>query len=173
MDYKQKYQLLLGGIVVFALIAYVLAFGKTWTAYQATTSIEKQLSSAEHAWQQIGAYKQQLKQLEKAQGNESFTQNSLFQKVTSFCQEHQLAIQEMPESIVYQEEDMEILYNPIKVEGSFISMIKLLYNIEQEEKLGRVVGAEFKLTKNYQSRKKELTAHIHLQNIQNKTSKPN
>lgn len=168
MDYQQKYKLLLGGIALFLIIAYWLAFSKTWTAYQESAHLEQQLSSAGQAWQDIESYQQQIQQLEAQQNNQSFTQNYFFQKVTSFCQEHQLAIQEMPESRVYEQQDVEILHNPLKVEGQFIPMVKLLYHLEQEEQLGRVVAVEFNLGKNYQSRKEELTAHIHLQNIQNR-----
>jgi len=171
MNYKQKYQALLGGIVLFLVIAYCLAFGKTWTAYQTTTQLQQQLSSAGQAWQQIESYQGQLKELESKQNNQFFTQNYLFQKVTTFCQENRLAIQEMPESIVYKQQDVEILENPIKVEGTFVPMVQLLYNLEQKLQLGRVVSVEFNLGKNYQSRKSELTANIQLQNIQNQVEK--
>jgi len=171
MNYKQKYQLLLGGIGLFLIIAYYLAFGKTWAAYQISNQLQEQLSSAGQAWQQIEGYERQLKQLESEQNNQFFTQNYLFQKVTTFCQENKLAIQEMPESIVYEQQDVEILHNPIKVEGTFVSMVQLLYHLEQKEQLGRIVFVEFNLEKNYQSRQPELTANIHLQNIQNKAKK--
>lgn len=171
MNYKQKYQLLLGGIALFLIIAYSLAFGKTWTAYQTTTQLEQKLSSAEQAWQEIEGYQRQLKQLESEQNNQSFTQNNLFQKVSSFCQENKLAIQTMPESVVYEQQDVEILNNSIKVEGTFIPMVQLLYNLEQKQQLGRVVSVEFNLGKNYQSRQAELTANIHLQNVQNNAKK--
>lgn len=168
MDYQQKYKLLLGAIALFLVVAYWLAFSKTWQAYQTSAALEQQLSSAGQAWQDIESYQQQIQQLEAQQNNQSFTQNYFFQKVTSFCQEQQLAIQDMPESRVYEQQDVEILHNPLKVEGQFIPMVRLLYHLEQEEQLGRVVSVEFNLGKNYQSRKEELTAHIHLQNIQNK-----
>lgn len=168
MDYQQKYRFLLIGIVFFVVVAYWLAFSKTWTAYQASTQLEQQLSSAGQAWQDIESYQQQIQQLEAQQNNQSFTQNYFFQKITAFCQEHQLAIQDMPESMVYEQQDMKILHNPLKVEGAFVPMVRLLYHLEQEEQLGRVVSVDFNLGKNYQSRKEELTAHIHLQNIQNK-----
>lgn len=171
MNYKQKYQLLLGGIVLFLIVAYSLAFGKTWRAYQTSMELEQKLSSAGQAWQEIERYQKQLKQLESEQNNQSFTQNNLFQKVSSFCQENKLAIQEMPESVVYEQQDLEILHNPIKVEGTFIPMVQLLYNLEQKQQLGRIVSVEFNLGKNYQSRQPELTAHIQLQNIQNKAKK--
>jgi type II secretory pathway component PulM len=171
MNYKQKYQLLLGGIALFLVIAYWLAFGKTWTAYQTTNQLQQQLSSAGQAWQQIEGYQRQLKQLESEQNNQFFTQNYLFQKVTTFCQENKLAIQEMPESMVYEQQDVEILHNPIKVEGTFVPIVQLLYNLEQKQQLGRIVSVEFNLGKNYQSRQTELTASIQLQNIQNKAKK--
>jgi hypothetical protein len=168
MNYKQKYQLLLGGIALFTLIAYWLAFGKTWTAYSNTKVMQQQFASTGQIWQQIESYQQQLEDLDAGQNNQFFTQNYLFQKVTSFCQKNKLAIQEMPESIIYEQQDMEILHNPISVQGTYIPMVKLLYNLEQTNKLGRIVSVEFDLGKNYQSRKKELTANIYLQNIQNK-----
>ena len=70
-----------------------------------------------------------------------------------------------------EQQDLKILHNPIKVEGTFIPMVKLLYNLEQTQQLGRIVSVEFNLGKNYQSRQAELTANIQLQNIQSKTKK--
>ena len=171
MDYKKKYQLFLGGVVVFLFLSYWLAFGKTWNAYRASQQLTQQQSSAGQAWQQIEQYEQQLAHLEKQQGNPSFSQNYLFQQVTTFCQEQGLSIQSMPESIVYKEQDMQILHNPITVEGAFIPMVKLLYELEQQQHLGQVVSVDFKLGKNYQSRQQELTAAIYLQNIKT-ISKP-
>ena len=171
MNYKQKYQLLLGGIALFLIITYFLAFGKTWTAYQKTTQLQEQLSSAGQAWQEIESYQRQLKKLESEQNNQSFTQNYLFQKVTEFCQENKLSIQEMPESIVYKQQDMAILHNPMKVEGTFIPIVQLLYELEQKQQLGRIVSVEFNLGKNHQSRQPELTANIQLQNIQSQVKK--
>ncbi|BDS14298.1 hypothetical protein [Aureispira anguillae] len=171
MNYKQKYQALLGGIVLFVVLAYFLAFGKTWTAYRTTTQLEQRLSNAAQAWKDIETYQHQLNQLSKEQNNQHFTPNNLFQKVTGFCQENKLGIKGMSEPTVYQQEDMVILQNAIRVEGTFIPMVELLYTLEQKEQLGRVVSAEFELTKNYQSRKKELIGTIYLQNIQHQSSK--
>lgn len=171
MNYQKKYKLLLGGMALFLLLAYWLAFSKTWTAYQKASTLEQQLSSAGQAWQDIESYQQQIKQLEAQQNNQSFTQNYFFQKVASFCQERQLAIQAMPESVIYEQQEVEILHNPIQVEGHFVPMVELLYHLEQEKQLGRVVSVEFNLGKNYQNRQEELTASIYLQNIQNKVKK--
>ena len=167
MDYKKKYQLLLAGIVCFCFLSYWLAFGKTWSAYKKTQQLQQQHSNAGQAWQQIEQYQRQLNQLEAQQSNQNFTQNRLFQQVTAFCQERQLAIQDMPESMVYNEQDMQILHNPIKVEGAFIPMVQLLHELEQTQRLGRIVSVDFNLAKNHRSRQTELTASIYLQNIQN------
>ncbi|MGH1338870.1 MAG: hypothetical protein ACRBFS_22330 [Aureispira sp.] len=169
-NHQQRYQLLLGGIAAFLVVAYWLAFSKTWVAYNKTTTLEQQLSSASQAWQEIEAYQQQMEQLEAQQNNQSFTQNYFFQKVTAFCQEHELTIQAMPESVIYEEEEADVLLNPLQVEGQFIPMIRLLYHLEQQQQLGSVVSVTFNLGKNYQSRQQELTASIFLQNIQNKAN---
>lgn len=171
MTYKQKYQLLLVGILAFTFIAYWLAFGKTWAAYSKTKTLQQQLSNADQAWKQIQTYQQQLKELEAEQNNQNFSQNTLFQKVTNFCHDKKLAIREMPESKVYKQQDIKILHNPIKVEGSYIPIVQLLYELEQKQKLGKVVSVEFNLGKNLQNRKKELVASIYLQNILNDSGK--
>lgn len=171
MDYKKKYQLFLGGLVLFLLLSYWLAFGKTWNAYHTSQQLAKQQSNAGQAWQQIEQFEQQLANLDAQQNGQSFSQNYLFQQVTTFCQENGLSIQSMPESIIYQEQDVQILHNPIKVEGAFIPMVELLYELEQHQHLGQVVSVDFAMGKNYQSRQQELTASIYLQNIKT-NSKP-
>lgn len=170
MDYKKKYRLLLGGAFLFLLLAYALAFGKTWAAYRATARLEQQLSNAGRAWQEIESYERELRQLDTEPSGTPFSQNALFQRVADFCQEHRLAIQAMPESTVYREQDLQLLHNTIRVQGDFIAMVRLLYYLEQEQRLGRIVSVEFALERNYQRRAEELTAHLHLQNVQNHTN---
>ena len=166
MTEQQRYRLLLGGAFLFLLLAYGLAFGKTWDLYQETQQLDQQRSSAGRAWQEIEQYQQQLQQLEAQQGPGRFDPNDLFQSVTAFCQEHQLAIQSMPESAQYQEQDLVILHHTIQVQGAFVPMVQLLYALEQEQQLGRVVSVAFSAKRNNRTRTRELTATIALQNIQ-------
>lgn len=170
MDYKKRYQLLLLGAGLFLVIAYWLAFGKTWRLRQEVVQLDQQRSSAGQAWQEIEHYEQQLAQLETKQGSGAFTQNQLFQTVTAFCQERQLAIQDLPESSIYKEQDLHILHNAIQVQGAFIPMVQLIYLLEQERRLGRVVSVDFETKRNPRSRQEELRATIHLQNIQKPTT---
>ena len=167
MDYKKRYQLLVGGAFLFLLLAYWLAFGKTWALYQEVSELEERQANAGQAWQEISSFEQQLEQLDAQQNNPSFTQNQLFQKVTAFCQEQQLAIQAMPESAIYEEQDVSILHNSIQVQGAFIPMVRLIYALERQQQLGRVVSVEFSTKKNLRTRNRELSASIALQNIQN------
>lgn len=167
MNYKKRYQLLLGGAILFLVVAYWLAFSKTWRLRQEVVQLEQQRSNAGQLLQDIQHYEHQLTQLEAQQGNGAFTQNQLFQSVTTFCQEHQLAIQALPESRIYQEQDLHILHNEIQVQGAFIPMVQLIYALEQEQHLGRVVSVDFGSKRNPRSRQEELSASIYLQNIQN------
>lgn len=170
MDYKKRYQLLLSGAAVFLVIAYWLAFGKTWRLRQEVVQLEQQRSSAGQAWREIEHYEQQLAQLEANQGSGTFSQNQLFQTVTAFCQERQLSIQALPESRIYNEQDLNILHNQIQIQGAFIPMVQLIYLLEQEQSLGRVVSVDFGTKRNPRSRQEELCATIHLQNIQKPTT---
>lgn len=166
MDYKKRYKLLLGGAALFLLVAYWLAFHKTWNLRQEVVQLAQQRSNAGQLLQEIGYYEQQLAQLEAQQGSSTFTQNQLFQSVTNFCQEHRLIIQALPESRIYPEQDLHILHNEIQVTGAFIPIVQLIYTLEQEEHLGRVVSVDFGSKRNPRSREEELIATIHLQNIQ-------
>jgi len=165
MSNKKKFKYLIGGLIIFTIVAWLLAFGKTWKVYLHVHQMENRLAEVGGAWQKIENYQKQLDQLEE-QHNHHFTEVYLFDEITIFCQQHQLAIQEMPESKIYEEQGMQILQNPIKVEGAYIPMVELLYELEQKQQLGRVVSVKFQFGKNIQNRKEELTAKIHLQNIQ-------
>lgn len=164
MNNKKKYQLLWGGIALFSIIAWWLAFGKTWSIYTDNLVMKKQLAKADNAWQEIEYYEQQLKTIEK-QNSRPFTPALLFSEVTDFCQQHQLSIIKMPASTIYTEQEIEILQNPIEVQGHFVPMVELIYELEQKQQLGNVVSVVFDTKKNIRSRQKELTATIYLQNI--------
>jgi hypothetical protein len=167
MSSKKKYQLLWLGISLFCLIAWWLAFSKTWSAYQQSKQIQNQLVEAGSAWQEIEYYEQQLNQIEE-QNNRPFTPSLLFNEVTNFCQEKQLSILQMPASTIYKEQGIEILHNPIKVKGDFVPIVELLYELEQQQQLGNIVSVEFETKRNVQNRQKELSATFYLQNIKTK-----
>ena len=164
---KKKYHILLSGTFLFCLLAYWLAFGKTWNLYCSVQQLQQQKSSATGILQEINALQKQTEKMNKGQQNKGFTQNYFFQSMTAYCQEQKLAIHEMPQSKIYRQEDLEILQNHLLVEGNFVPMVRLINELEDKQQLGRVVSAEFMLTKNFQSRKNELTAALSIQNIQN------
>lgn len=166
MTPKKRYQLLLAGLVIFLLLAYQLAFGKTWALRQDIQRLEAQKQAASTAAQDIQQYQTALAELDQQQQHPAFSPNLLFDLVTEFCQKEGLDIKAMPAAQVFQEEDLKILHHPIQVAGNYLSMVKLLYELEQVKRLGRIASVQFELLKNYQSRQKELVATIALQNIQ-------
>ena len=164
MTSKKKYQLLCLGTILFFFIAWQLAFGKTWAAYQQTHQIQNKLVQAGNAWQEIEYYEQQLKKINK-QSSRIFTPELLFSEVTNFCQKKKLAIIQMPLSTKYIEQGIEVLHNPIQVKGSFKATVELLHELEQKQQLGNIVSVEFKTKRNIKSRQLELITTLYLQNI--------
>lgn len=163
--YKKKVTALILGSLAFLILAYWLTISKTVIAYRTNNSMQERLAEASTVEKDISHYQQLLSNLDKQQQNQ-FSQETLFEFSTNFCQEHKLVIKKMPQANIAVQNDYNIMTNLIEVEGNFIAITQLIYALEQEEKLGHIVSCQYQLAQNRESRKQELVAAIYLQNIQ-------
>ena len=169
MNFKQKNRWLLLGTVLLLLVAYWFSFRKTIEARQQNKTLtqqQQQIQSANFTIQQL------QKQLAKTKVNESrvlgtFNQTVLFEKVSQFCESNQLDILTFDEPKIVLTDDYEVTTNYIEVEGSFKSITELVYELEQQLKLGRMASVHYELEYNRKVKRDFLVGQLYVQNIEN------
>lgn len=168
-SYNKKVRLLAIGIVVMLLLSYYLSFRKTLNTYLENRDYKDQLESIQSAPSEILDVEQQLSTIERSVGMNPDTttdfQKILLEKVSEFCQENRVVLREFPQTIYYKNQDFEVETNQIVVEGSFVKILTLVYNLEQKFRLGKIVSLRFATQKDYKSGSIKLFATLYFQNF--------
>lgn len=169
LSYKRKNILLLAGSVMFGLIVYFYAFERTIGLIKECTQLEEQLRQAENAPQKLAELKRKLNSIESdLGGNGNFggdIQQALLEKISRYCNENNIALREFPQPVVSQEQDYIIETNIVVIEGSFLKLLKLVYQLEQVQRTGKVAAVHFLAKEDLRTKRQMLTASLYLQNI--------
>jgi hypothetical protein len=83
----------------------------------------------------------------------------------NFCKTIDLRLKEYKPVGLHKEENRQVLTRLIRVEGGFISCLKLLYELETKKNAGRVGSAEFRSYKDTQDKSIKMECIIYVQNI--------
>lgn len=167
--YKQKNIALLVSTVLLCVVGYWAAFGKTWQLWQEnkqlhaqtqlTVNIEGQIKRLENSTKQLKSYYAPNKGLGYSHHEE------LLKQVSGFCQKNRLLVREFPPAKIHEEKQYLIETNEVVVEGGFKDIVKLIYDLEQVSKTGRVASVSFEAGPDRKTRQYRLAAHIIIQNI--------
>lgn len=167
--YKQKNTALLVAALLFGLVGYYTAFGKTWYLWQENrrlqaqshlaSNIDAQILQLQQRNQRLGAFYTPIKA-----GVQSHHEEVLKQ-VSGFCQKNRLLVREIPPAVLHQETQYLIETNVVVVEGAFKDILGLIYDLEQISKTGRVASVSFEAGPDRKTRQYRLAAHIVIQNI--------
>ena len=172
MTFKKKNQLLIVVAFLLVFLVYNFALKKTMLAHSDCATAEEQILIAKNAPAMASQLEKELLQMDAKIGTDSVkTKNSgqeLLGLVTNYCQNNQAVLREFPETIITAQEKLTVETNLFIVEGSFSSLISLVYLLEQKAKLGKVSSVHYQLKKDLKSKEMVLTATIYLQNVKKK-----
>lgn len=170
LSYKQKNKLMLIGAIVFAIVAYFISISDTVDAYYKNEVLLHQIQQGAKAPQNIQKLNENLNRISSNLGDyelDSLHNENLFLEVIGeFCQEHKLILRKFPEPTLHQEKDFIIYTHKIEIQGGYTNLIKLVYELEQVQKIGRVTSVNYKRVKDRKTKKVVLIASIYLQHIQ-------
>ena len=169
LPYKKRNQYLLWGTLVFALLVYLLAVGKTLALWQENGALHTQLAQAEQAPDQIRDIKNKLATFNDRLGvyliEENDNQEKIVRIANEFCQKNRLILREVPALIVEDQNDFQVISTQIVAQGMFADLLKMVYYFEQQHKIGRVTSVKFEKAEDFKTRKVYLSVRILLQNI--------
>ncbi len=158
--------------VLVLILSYQFSFKKTFVLYDEYKLMLSEKSRSRNLPQKILKLQNELDNIagtiESSGDAELNKRNRIISRVSNYCDSHSLIISELTPSIVREENTFTIETNIVKTEGSFVNLLKLLNNIEQEKSLGKVISVRFATYLNRKTRKKNLFSEMYIQNITNK-----
>lgn len=168
ITYKKKLIILLAGFVIFLFVAYSLSIKNTFELADQCEAYETQLDFVKDAPVKIAQLQKELDSKEQLLGrnlSETEFQEQLLQKISSHCSKNDLVIRELPQVHTYRQHEYEIETYTTVIEGSYVRLLKLLYAMEQEYRIGKVVSAKFISKKDFKTNRLRLTLSMYIQNI--------
>lgn len=169
LTYKQKNTYLLIGTVAFILIAYITSIQNTVQLYQDNKRIESKITKAENAPKGIAELRKSLDGLNEKLNHYLIDtlkehQHTL-EIVSEFCYKKKLVVKELPKRMITVEEDFTILTSALTIEGTYVNLLSLLYELEYRQRLGRLTSVSWKSYVDNKTKKTVLLMTIYLQNI--------
>lgn len=169
LSYKKKNLLLLAATLVFIFTGYELSIKKTWTTYEDCKVSENQLQQAFNAPQKIERLEKKLISIDNIIGisrkDSNSLQESLLGIVSAYCQQNNITLKEFPKAISTREKDLLVETNVFVVQGGFAKLLKLVFQLEQKYKIGKLASVDFHSKKNMETKNTTLTETIYLRNI--------
>lgn len=167
MSWKQKNRLLFAGGFVLLWAVYSFAISNTLELRRECMGLRQQLDSASSAPSRLAALKQEFQQIETAtNSNDTSTilHDRLLGIVANYCQQHNSVLRDFASPVCYRQQEWLIETHPIVVEGTFLNLLKLVHQLEQE-KVGKIISVDFHSRRDNKTQTLSLTATIYVQNI--------
>ena len=176
LTYKKKNQLLLAAVLVIAYLIYVLAISKTTAAFHDYKNLQKNVELVKNAQVMANQLEKELLQIDSRIGNNNInglqTEQALLELLSNYCKSNKATLREFPASTNFAQGDLLIETNKFVVEGDFSTLLKLVYLLEQKNKLGKVTSVRYQYKKDVITRNMALTATVYLQNIKKQDQAP-
>lgn len=169
MTDKLKNRILILGIAVVLVLCHELAISKTLDLRREQVILEEKTNRYKDTPKQVSLLRQKQKVydsiLTKNHLLGSSLQNNLLQTINTYTKEQDLQVLEFLEPHTITTNDLLTNSYQFTVEGSFKSIMELLYSIEQKTKFGEIINVEFKKKKDYKTQKEHLQASIILKSF--------
>jgi hypothetical protein len=169
LTYKKRLICLMIAGLLILLLAYQVAIFPTLKLRRDLNSLQSKLAQVEKAPGIIAGYETRLAEINAKIGG-NYSQNPDFQKnllneISSNCERYSLMLRDFPQVHVWQKQNYDFITGYARIEGSYISLLKLLYKLESGHFYGRLVSVDFLSTEDLRAKKLRLTMAIYIQTI--------
>lgn len=172
LTYKKKNILLGITAALLLLVVYLFGISKTIKAYREYAEAKNKMELAVNAPAMAAQLEKELQIIDTKLGNQSTagqnTSETLLSLITNYCQNNPTVLREFPQTTFANQGDMVIETNQFVVGGSFSTLLKLVYILEQKNKVGKVASVKYQLKKDFKTKEMLLTASVFIQNIKKK-----
>ena len=168
LSYKQKNKVLLGGFALVLVLAGLTSFGNTFGLYLENQALKDKLEIARDAPEQIGNFKSQLTQLQQTISyleESADLRKELLNNVGKASTEMKVLFKEFKPSTFFVSDDIYVETHEIVLEGDYKSLLKVIYQVEQTLKIGKLTSVRFFKEKDRSTRKVKLACSISIQSL--------
>jgi len=167
--YKQKVYLLISGSVLFLFLCYQLAFKKTIIEYDTLKINRQQFSLIEAAPLKFKELQQKVTDLERITNSRTTANNNyqvqLLEISTASIAESETRIVEFPRISTFSDKDLITKTQEIAFQGGFIDLLKLLFELGKDSRVGNICCVDFYTQKEPRSGIQTLKMKIFFQTI--------
>lgn len=162
--YKQKNYGLLALFVLMLMVGYKRSFVLTLNAREEIHNQEIQKQSAQTAQESIEMLRISIVQLNQNIGRSDLEPDKVNQAILStisdFSRVHEVNLQRLESTHVFQTVDFTIFSNLISVEGSFNGILSLVYYMENEFEYARLTNVNLFTQTDLTTKKTKLYAKL-------------
>lgn len=164
LTYKQKNYGLLVLFVLMLMVSYKRSFVLTLNALDELDAQEMQLMSAQSAEESVALFEMSIAQLNHAIGRADLEPDKVNQEILStisnYSLHHQVKLEKLEATHLFQTVDFSIYSNLILVEGNFNSILSLIYYMENEFEYARLTSVHVFSEQDIQTKKTKLYAKL-------------
>ena len=167
--YKQRNMGLVVITIFMCFIIYQRSIKKTLLLVDDCHKMEQQITSAKASSGMIGQLQREIKHYDQligdAEKSSNEIQQDLMDSISNYCKRNNMIITEIPEAHSYSENSYMSITNQVNIEGDFVNLLKLTYNLEQQFSGAKPLSVKYYSRKNTRTKKTKLYATIYFQNI--------
>ena len=171
MNLRQKNRTLFIGLLILFWMGYQFSFSNTFALKEQYTALKKEEKLFSNVAQKLVKLKQQniyydsiLKS--KKISSESSFQNNLLRTISSFADTTNIDIKAFKTPHVFKADNTIFNTFSFTVKGSYSKITQLIYQLEQDYKLGKIISIHFEKKKNYRRNVYFLECTVWLQQIE-------
>ena len=159
MTYSKKVYTILGGFLLFMLLAYNIVFSKTIILFKENKIKQEKLIWLKEKEKEIPLLQSQMELLDKAynSSDSSSIRDQLTAFISDFSESHGCTVTEIPEKSFYSSSQLNVQTNKFVVKGKFHQLLQLLNAVETNYNYtAKVVSAKYYSVKDLQTKQTNL-----------------
>lgn len=171
MNIKQKNIVLFIGLLLLLWLSYQFSFSNTIALKKQYTKLKKEEELFSNVTQKLAKLKQQNRYYDsilksKKISSESSFQNNLLRTITSFSDTTNIKIVAFNTPHIFKVDNTVFNTFSFTLKGGYGKITQLIYQLEQDYKLGKIISVHFKKKKNYRKNRYFLECTVWLQQIE-------
>lgn len=165
LTYPKKTKLVLIGAGLMLLLCWQWAFKPTWDLKTRATELEAGTKGSEELSVKVATLEQRLDRvnqlMEGGKAGEDPRQH-LLNELSQYCSKYKVLLKEMPGTRVDEHAGYRIETQEFTVEGSFLPILKLHYQLEKGFGSGRIASSAYRVRRDPRTKKDLLSATIYI-----------
>jgi hypothetical protein len=168
LTYRQRNLLLLAGAFLLGAMAYFFSISATVSLWKENKLINKRLEEAYYAPENLKRLEAQLKNyndLLKAYGSNALKEEYLLHQLAASCKKNAVVLASLAPPQLTVDKGFKIETRVVKLRGSFINLLWVVYHMEKVKPAGRLASVRFAVEEDRKSAVSYLFAYLYIQNL--------